>query len=71
MNMEPAIPSGELRAEAVARESDVAQWIFDGLKPLRAACASPEFDFLAYLLEMTETEAHRLMIAKRRQSTNP
>lgn len=71
MNMEPAIHAHENRIDSASRDAEIARWIFDGLKPLRAACSSPEFDFLAYLLEMTETEAHRLMIAKKRQSGNP
>lgn len=69
--METAVRIIDTNTPVTSREADTARWIFDGLKPLRAACTSPEFDFLAYLLEMSETEAHRLMIAKRNQVNNP
>ena len=70
MNIERSIVPVELKNEMHNRDAQVAKWIFEGLKPLRAACNSSEFDFLAYLIEMTETEAHRLMTAKKRQAGN-
>ncbi len=35
--------------------------IYDGLKPLRAACTTPDTNFLAYLIEMAQSEAYRIL----------
>lgn len=43
------------------RDPDVARWIFKSLKPLRAACVENDYTFMAYLIEMSEVEAYRMM----------
>jgi len=70
MNIEQTISVVEKRSELHNRDAQVAKWIYEGLKPLRASCKTPDFNFLVYLIEMTEAEAHRLMTAKARQIGN-
>lgn len=45
--------------EDVPRE--IPKMIFESLKPLKAACVENDYNFMAYLIEMTEAEAFRLM----------
>ena len=40
---------------------EVPKMIFETLKPLKAACVENDYSFMAYLIEMTEVEAYRLM----------
>ncbi len=47
--------------------ADVARWIFESLKPLRTACMENQYDFMAYLIEMTEVEAFRVMTEQQKQ----
>lgn len=42
-------------------DAEVARLVFETLKPLRAACVEKDYAFMAYLIEMTEVEAYRLM----------
>lgn len=40
---------------------EVPRMIFESLKPLKAVCVENDYGFMAYLIEMTEVEAYRLM----------
>lgn len=40
---------------------EVPKMIFESLKPLKAVCVEHDYSFMAYLIEMTEVEAYRLM----------
>jgi hypothetical protein len=51
----------EINSQSTRKNTEVAKWIFESLKPLRTACMENEYDFMAYLIEMTEVEAFRLM----------
>ena len=40
---------------------EIPKMIFESLKPLKAVCVENDYSFMAYLIEMTEVEAYRLM----------
>jgi hypothetical protein len=61
LTMESTAINFEFERQTTRKNTEVARWIFESLKPLRTACMENEYDFMAYLIEMTEVEAFRLM----------
>jgi hypothetical protein len=45
-------------------DDEIPRMVFESLKPLKAVCVENDYGFMAYLIEMTEAEAYRLMRAQ-------